>query len=41
MEYGDPGLAQLFVDPFLDPIRDDPRYIETVRKLGVPEKHIS
>jgi hypothetical protein len=34
-EYGDPGLIQLHVDPFLDPIRDDPRYIEMVRKLGV------
>ena len=34
-EYGDPGLAQLYIDPFLDPIRDDPRYIEMVRKLGV------
>ena len=41
VEYGDPGLSQLYVDPFLDPIRDDPRYIEMVRKLGVPRKHIS
>ena len=32
-EYGDPGLAQLYVDPFLDPVRDDPRYIEMVDKL--------
>jgi len=39
--YGDPGLAQLFVDPFLDPVRDDPRYIAMVRKLGVPREHIS
>jgi hypothetical protein len=35
VEYGDPGLSQLHVDPFLDPIRDDPRYIEMVRSLGV------
>jgi TolB-like protein/Flp pilus assembly protein TadD len=41
VEYGDPGLAQLHVDPFLDPIRDDPRYIEMVRSLGVPRAHIS
>jgi TolB-like protein/cytochrome c-type biogenesis protein CcmH/NrfG len=33
-EYGDPGLAQLYVDPFLDPIRDNPHYIEMVNKLG-------
>jgi adenylate cyclase len=39
--YGDPGLSQLYVDPFLDPIRDDRRYIEMVRKLGVPREHIS
>ena len=33
IDYGDPGLSQVFVDPFLDPIREDPRYIEMVRKL--------
>ena len=33
-ECGDPGLAQLYVDPFLDPIRDDPRYIDMLCKLG-------
>ena len=32
-DYGDPGLIQLYVDPFLDPIRDDPRYIEMVNRL--------
>ena len=32
-KYGDPGLAQLYVDPFLDPIRDDPRYEEMIRRL--------
>ena len=32
-EYGDPGLAQLYVDPFLDPIRDDPRYVDMVHRL--------
>jgi TolB-like protein len=41
VEYGDPGLSQLYVDPFLDPVRDDPRYIEMVHKLGVPRAHIS
>ena len=34
-EYGDPGLAQLLVDPFLDPIRDDPRFIAMLDKLGL------
>ena len=33
LKYGDPGLAQLYVDPFLDPIRDDPRYEEMIRRL--------
>jgi hypothetical protein len=32
--YGDPGLAQLRVDPFLDPIRDDPRFVALMDKLG-------
>ena len=32
--HGDPGLAQLLVDPFVDPIRDDPRFIELLKKLG-------
>jgi len=32
--YGDPGLAQLLVDPFLDPIRDDPRFVALMEKLG-------
>ena len=38
-EYGDPGLSQLAVDPFLDPIRDDPRYLEmpTRLKFELPE----
>jgi TolB-like protein len=30
----DPGLAQLGVDPFLDPIRDDPRFKEIFMKAG-------
>ena len=34
IKYGDPGLAQLLVDPFLDPIRDDPRFVEMMEKLG-------
>jgi len=34
VSYGDPGLAQLLVDPFMDPIRDDPRFIALINKLG-------
>jgi serine/threonine-protein kinase len=33
-ELGDPGLSQVLVDPFLDPLRDDPRFIRLVEKLG-------
>ena len=32
----DPGLSSLKVDPFLDPIRGDPRYRALVRKLNFP-----
>jgi TolB-like protein len=32
----DPGLINLKVDPFLDPIRGDPRYDVLVRKLNFP-----
>ncbi len=34
VEYRDPGFAQLLVDPFLDPIRDDPRFIEIYDRMG-------
>jgi len=34
VHYGDPGLAQLLVDPFVDPIRDDPRFVALLAKLG-------
>jgi len=34
-DYGDPGLWQLAVDPFLDPIRDDPRYLEMLQRLNL------
>lgn len=34
VDFGDPGLAQLLVDPFLDPIRDDPRFVALMDKLG-------
>jgi len=34
MDMGDPGLAQLLVDPFLDPIRDDPQFKEIFTKAG-------
>jgi len=33
-DYGDPGLSQLLVDPFLDPIRDDSRFAGLMKKLG-------
>jgi TolB-like protein/Flp pilus assembly protein TadD len=36
--YGDPGLAQLLVDPFLDPIRDDPRFATMLEKFGFDAK---
>ena len=32
-KYGDPGLWQLAVDPFLDPISDDSRYQGMLRRL--------
>jgi tetratricopeptide (TPR) repeat protein len=33
-EYSDPGLAQLLVDPLLDPLREEPRFVELMKKLG-------
>ena len=32
----DPGLTYLKMDPFMDPIRDDPRFAGLVRKLNFP-----
>jgi len=32
----DPGLIYLKLDPFLDPIRGDPRFVALVRKLNFP-----
>ena len=32
----DPGLAALKVDPFLDPLRADPRFIDIIRRLNFP-----
>lgn len=34
LEIGDPGYPQLLVDPFLDPIRDDPRFREIFETVG-------
>ena len=33
----DPQLEYLKVEPGLDPIRHDPRYLPLVRKVGFPE----
>ena len=36
IEAKDPGLMYLKRDPYLDPIRGDPRYEALVRKLNFP-----
>ena len=36
IEAKDPGLVYLKRDPFLDPIRNDPRFAALVRKLNFP-----
>ena len=33
-EIGDPGVAQIMVDPLLDPIREDARFVELAKKVG-------
>lgn len=33
-EIGDPGLSWLMVEPMLDPVRDDPRFVELMEKTG-------
>ncbi len=33
-EIGDPGVCQIVVDPLLDPIRDDRRFVELAKKIG-------
>ena len=36
VEVKDPGLTGLKTDPFLDPIRADPRYASLVKQLSFP-----
>jgi TolB-like protein/tetratricopeptide (TPR) repeat protein len=36
IEVRDPGLAAIKVDPFLDPIRNDPRLADVIRQLDFP-----
>lgn len=31
------GIARLSVDPFVDPLRDDPRFKDLVRRMKLPE----
>jgi len=34
----EPGLLQIRQDPDFDPIRDDPRYLELIRRIGFPSE---
>lgn len=31
------GIARLSVDPFVDPLRDDPRFKDLVKRMQLPE----
>ena len=37
IETKDQHVSQMKVDPFMDPLRDDPRFKETMRKAGFPK----
>jgi TolB-like protein/Tfp pilus assembly protein PilF len=37
LSQGDPGLTQLLVDPFLDPLRDDPRFQRLLVSVGLAD----
>ena len=32
----DPGLTYLKMDPFMDPVRNDPRFAAMIRRLSFP-----
>jgi tetratricopeptide (TPR) repeat protein len=37
LETKDQHMAQMKVDPFMDPLRDDPRFAAILRRAGFPE----
>jgi len=37
LETKDQHIASMKVDPFMDPLRDDPRFKDVLRRTGLPE----